>query len=88
MHYRGTLKSNGKEFDSSYRRNKPFEFKLGEGMVIKAWDEAVATMHVGEKAIIAARSDYAYGKAGMGDIPPDSDLDFEVECVSAEKPQK
>lgn len=82
------MKSNGKEFDSSYKRGKPFTFKLGQGQVIKAWDKAVATMRVGEKAVIQARSDYAYGSSGMGDIPPDSDLNFEVEFVGAEEAKK
>ena len=39
MHYRGTLASNGKQFDSSYDRGKPFSFKIGKGEVIQGWDE-------------------------------------------------
>lgn len=82
VHYTGTL-TNGKEFDSSKKRDKPFEFKIGEGQVIKAWDEGVAQMSVGTKAILTCSPDYAYGPKGYPPvIPPNSTLIFEVELLS------
>lgn len=79
-HYTGTL-TNGEKFDSSRDRNKPFEFTIGQGQVIKGWDQGFATMKKGEKAILRCRSDYAYGKGGSGKIPPDATLNFDVELL-------
>lgn len=83
MHYRGTLASNGKQFDSSYDRGKPFEFTIGIGQVIQGWDEGVMQMSLGEKATLKISSDYGYGAEGVGDglIPPNSDLNFDVELL-------
>lgn len=82
MHYKGTLASNGKKFDSSYDREKPFQFTIGRGDVIKGWDEGVMQMSLGEKAILHITSDYGYGERGAGDvIPSNADLDFQVELL-------
>ena len=63
-------------------RDEPFKFLLGVGDVIKGWDDGVATMKRGEKAILRARSDYAYGDEGSPpEIPKDATLDFEVELI-------
>ena len=67
MHYVGTLKSNGEQFDSSRDRGTPFEFKIGKGKVIKGWDEGVMEMSLGEKAILHITSDYGYGSEGIGE---------------------
>jgi len=68
----------GKQFDSSDGRGD-FETKIGVGVVIKGWDEAVTQMRVGEKARLNISSDYAYGDHGFtGHIPPNSALIFEV----------
>jgi FKBP-type peptidyl-prolyl cis-trans isomerase len=77
------LVSNGKKFDSSRDRDIPFSFKIGTGQVIKGWDEGVMTMSLGEKAVLHITSDYAYGSEGAGNgvIPPNADLDFEVELL-------
>lgn len=83
VHYTGKL-TTGKVFDSSVSRGKPFVFNLGKGEVIKGWDEGVAKMRVGEKAIITCPPDYAYGNqpVGGGLIPANSTLLFEVELLS------
>lgn len=78
VHYTGTL-LDGTKFDSSRDRNEPFQFDLGRGTVIKAWDVAVATMKKGEIATLTCAPQYAYGKSGSPPlIPPDATLQFEV----------
>lgn len=77
VHYRGTF-VNGSEFDSSYSRNQPFEFPVGTGRVIPAWDEAVLDMKIGEKRIIVAPYQLAYGERGYGPIPAKATLIFEI----------
>lgn len=81
VHYTGTL-LDGTTFDSSRDRDSPFEFDLGKGSVIKAWDIGVATMKKGERAILTCASEYAYGKTGSPpNIPPDATLLFDVEVL-------
>ena len=83
MHYTGTLQSNGKKFDSSLDRGVPFQFKIGKGEVIQGWDEGVMQMSLGEKAVLHIPSEMGYGAAGAGGvIPPNADLDFEVELLA------
>tara|TARA_B100000700_G_scaffold6163_1_gene6585 strand:+ start:215 stop:748 length:534 start_codon:yes stop_codon:yes gene_type:complete len=79
VNYKGEL-DNGKEFDSSYGRG-PFEFSLGAGMVIKGWDEGVAGMKVGGKRKLVIPPELGYGSRGIGPIPPNSVLTFEVELL-------
>mgnify|MGYP000187385442 CR=1 FL=1 len=88
VHYSGWLNVNGKRgklFDSSRKKNKPFIFALGEGQVIRGWDEGVAGMKRGEKRILYVPAMLGYGSRGAGDvIPPDSNLIFEVELLDFE----
>ena len=82
VHYRGTLKSTGAEFDQSYKRGNPFTFKLGGGMVISGWDYGLLDMCPGEKRILTIPPELGYGEYGAGDdIPPGSWLIFETELV-------
>lgn len=80
VHYVGTLAADGSQFDSSRDRGDKFEFTLGEGQVIKAWDLGVATMKRGELALLTASAEYAYGETGSPPkIPGGATLCFEVE---------
>ena len=63
VHYVGTL-TDGSKFDSSRDRGERFSFNLGKSEVIKGWDQGVATMKIGEKAMFTIKADYAYGSAG------------------------
>jgi FKBP-type peptidyl-prolyl cis-trans isomerase FklB len=79
-HYRGTLE-NGKEFDSSYKRGKPSEFKVNQ--VIKGWTEALQLMNVGSKWKLVIPPHIAYGSKGAGSsIGPDQTLIFEIELLA------
>lgn len=80
VHYAGTLHSDGSKFDSSRDRPGTFKFDVGVGQVIKGWDVGICTMKKGEKAILRARHDYAYGENGSPPkIPENATLNFEVE---------
>lgn len=85
MHYDGRL-TNEKKFDSSFDRGEPISFKLGAGMVIKGWDQGIATLKVGGKAKLTIPPELAYGNRSVGDgpIPANSTLIFEVELVAIE----
>jgi FKBP-type peptidyl-prolyl cis-trans isomerase FkpA len=81
VHYTGML-LNGTKFDSSVDRGAPFDFGLGQGQVIKGWDEGIALMSVGEKGFLLIPSSLGYGARGAGEaIPPNSTLVFEVELL-------
>ena len=80
VHYVGTL-LNGDEFDSSRKRKDPFTFVVGRRDVILGWDKGVATMRKGEVCTLTCAPHYAYGSRGVGPIPPNSTLVFEVELL-------
>ena len=82
VHYTGTL-SNGVKFDSSRDRGEPIAFKLGEGRVIKGWDEGVARLRVGDQAVLVIPPALGYGERNVGNglIPPNSTLIFVIEVA-------
>jgi FKBP-type peptidyl-prolyl cis-trans isomerase len=84
VHYKGMF-LDGTVFDSSIDRDEPIEFPLGQGQVIKGWDEGIGMMRKGGKAVLVIPSDIAYGPNGRGSIPPFSTLVFEVELVDITK---
>ena len=80
VHYRGTF-PDGKEFDSSYKRNQAIEFPLNG--VIPCWTEGVPLMKIGGKARLTCPPSIAYGARGAGGvIPPNATLQFEVELIA------
>ena len=86
VNYRGTL-PDGTEFDSSYKRGKPLEFKLDQ--VIKCWTEALQKMKPGGKARLVCPPSIAYGEKGAGElILPDATLVFEVELLETKAEKK
>lgn len=86
VNYTGLLTS-GVKFDSSLDRGEPFKFKLGEGRVIKGWDEGIEKLRVGEQATLIIPPQLGYGASGAGGaIPPDATLIFVVELIGIEEP--
>lgn len=82
VHYRGTLQSDGSQFDASYNRGVPFTFKLGAGQVIKGWDQGLLDMCVGEGRRLIIPPELAYGNRNLGAIPAGSTLVFETELMN------
>lgn len=83
--YTGWLQSDGTLFDSSFNPNRePFTFPLGQGQVIEGWDEAFATMQVGEQRRLIIPPELAYGESGSGSIPPNATLIFDVQLVGVQ----
>ena len=90
VHYTGYL-LNGKKFDSSVDRGKPFAFILGKHQVIPGWDEGIALLRKGGSAKLIIPSALGYGARNMGPIPPFSTLVFDVKLINiqhAPKPKK
>ncbi len=80
VHYTGKL-LDGTTFDSSVERGQPIDFPVGQGRVIKGWDEALLTMKKGEKRVLIIPASLGYGPSGRGPIPPNATMIFDVELV-------
>ncbi|MDT0687038.1 peptidylprolyl isomerase [Autumnicola psychrophila] len=81
VHYKGML-TDGTVFDSSYKRKEPIEFPIGQGHVIKGWDEGIQMLQVGDQARFVIPSHLGYGERGAGGvIPPNAALVFDVELM-------
>ena len=86
VHYTGKLED-GTVFDSSIPRGEPFSFTLGQGRVIKGWEQGILGMLVGETRVLTIPSELGYGANGAGElIPPDATLIFEVELLDVNWP--
>ena len=83
VHYTGWL-ANGKKFDSSLDAGQPFDFRIGNGEVIKGWEEGVAGMRVRGKRQLRIPPSLGYGAEGTpdGPIPPNATLIFDVELLA------
>ena len=82
VNYVGALFRGGKVFDASWKRHEPFTFTLGQGAVIKGWDQGIAGMKVGGRRLLAIPASLAYGSKGAGaSIPPNSALVFVVDLL-------
>ncbi|QHL88627.1 FKBP-type peptidyl-prolyl cis-trans isomerase [Nibribacter ruber] len=81
MHYVGKFVSDGQKFDSSYDRAQTFKFTLGQGRVIKGWEEGVLLMSRGEKAQLIIPSQLGYGRYGYGAVPGNTPIMFDVELI-------
>ena len=83
VHYVGVAHSTGEEFDASYNRGTPLQFRLGIGQVIAGWDQGVAGMKVGGTRRLLIPASLGYGARGAGGvIPPNATLLFEVDLLS------
>ena len=86
VNYRGILED-GTEFDSSYKRKKPFVFQIGLRQVILGWDKGILGMKVGGKRTLKIPPELAYGSSGAGElIPPNATITFDIEILDAFPP--
>jgi hypothetical protein len=83
IHYTGTL-TNGTKFDSSVDKNSPLVFVLGDGSMIKGFDQGIQGMKVGGKRQLTIPPALGYGSRDKGNIPPNSTLNFDIELLKVE----
>ena len=91
MHYTGSIDQSsatgvrGKVFDSSRNKGRTFDFTIGQGQVIRGWDEGIVGLCEGAKATLVVPPEMGYGPKGMGIIPGGATLHFDIEVVSIGK---
>ncbi len=85
VHYVGTF-TDGSQIDSAHDRNKPFDFVVGQGQVIKGWDQGIPGMKVGEKRKLVIPPSLAYGAGGRAGIPPNATLIFDIDLLAVNPP--
>jgi len=83
VHYTGVFWNSGELFDSSWSRNMPLSFGLGQGQVITGWDQGVVGMREGGRRLLILPPDFAYGASGFGPIGPNETLIFVVDLITA-----
>jgi len=88
VHYKGSLASDGSEFDASYNRGSPLSFTVGSGQVIKGWDDGLLDMCIGEKRKLTIPPKFGYGDRAMGPIPAKSTLIFDTVLVGIQGVEK
>ena len=82
VHYVGVAHSTGEEFDASYNRGAPLQFRLGVGQVISGWDQGVQGMKIGERRKLVIPPHLGYGDRGAGGvIKPGETLIFVVDLI-------
>jgi len=81
VNYRGRLAETDEEFDNSYDRGQPFPVVLGENRVIQGWELGLLGAQAGESRTLEIPSELGYGPQGVGTIPPNSDLIFDIEVL-------
>ncbi len=87
VHYTGYL-TDGKIFDTSLKRNQPLSFTIGEGKVIKGWEEGVALMRVGDKFRFIIPPQLGWGERGAGEvIPPNATVVFDIQLLAVSEPK-
>ena len=82
VNYVGVLSADGTEFDNSYDRGQSFPFTLGQGAVIKGWDQGLLGAKVGSRVQLDIPADLAYGSQGKAGIKPDSALTFVIDVLA------
>lgn len=81
VHYQGFFENDGKKFDSTYDKQKPFSFRIKSGEVIQGWEDAFNYLRPGSLARILVPSNIAYGIEGYMDVKPNSNLIFDIEYL-------
>ena len=86
IHYEGRIQESGEVFGSTYDNGIPYDFVLGQREVIQAWELALRGARPGADLKLAVPAPLAYAERGMGKVPPDAALEFDIHVVSIQRP--